>query len=71
MNDLIVANGRLFDGLYHHHELAVGVRDDKIFTVGLLDRVREEMSGRGRRVEEFDAAGGLVMPAFHDHTSIP
>ena len=44
MNDVIFANGRLFDGLRYHHDHAVGVRGDMIYAVGPLDRVREEMS---------------------------
>ena len=66
MNDVIFANGRLFDGLRYHHDHAVGVRGDMIYAVGPLDRVREEMSSGGGELEEFDARGGLVMPAFHD-----
>ncbi|MDO3395208.1 amidohydrolase [Nocardioides sp. SOB44] len=66
MSDLIFANGRLFDGLKYHHDHAVGVRGSRIYAVGPLDRVREEMAAGGRRAEEVDAGGGLVMPAFHD-----
>jgi predicted amidohydrolase YtcJ len=66
VNDLIFANGRLFDGLKYHHEHAVGVRGHMIYAVGPLDRVREEMSAGGAKVEEYDAEGGLVLPAFHD-----
>jgi predicted amidohydrolase YtcJ len=66
VDDVIFANGRLFDGLAYHHDHAVGVRGDVIHAVGPLDRVREAMSAGGSRVEEYDAQGGLVMPAFHD-----
>jgi len=66
VTDLIFANGRLFDGLSYHHEHAVGVRGHIIHAVGPLDRVREEMSAGGGKVEELDVEGGLVMPAFHD-----
>lgn len=66
MTDVIFANGRLFDGLRYHHDHAVGIRGRAIHAVGPLDRVREAMSAGGSRAEEFDAAGGLVMPTFHD-----
>lgn len=66
MSDLIFANGRLFDGLKYHHDHAVGVRGQQIYAIGPLDRVREEMAAGGNRADEVDAAGGLVMPAFHD-----
>ncbi|VXC47086.1 amidohydrolase [Nocardioides sp. AX2bis] len=66
MTDVIFANGRVFDGLRYHHDGAVGVRGKIIYSIGPLDQVRDEMATGGGRVEELDARGGLVMPAFHD-----
>lgn len=66
MEHWILANGRVFDGLAYHGDHAVGVRGGTVWAVGPLDRVREAMAAPGVRVEEHDAQGGLVMPAFHD-----
>lgn len=63
MTDLLIAGGRVFDGLAYLHDAAVGLRDGRIHAVGPLDDVRRAL---GPSVEEHDAAGGLVMPAFHD-----
>ena len=66
MDDVIFANGQVFDGLAYLDEHAVGIRGRTIHAVGPLEIVREEMSRAGGAVEEYDAEGGLILPAFHD-----
>ena len=66
MTDTIFANGRLFDGLAYLGDHAVGIRGRTIHSVGPLEKVREEMARGGGAVEELDADGGLILPAFHD-----
>lgn len=59
----IVAGGHVFDGHRYRRDLAVGVSQGRIRAVGRLDEVRDRV---GRRAEQIDAKGGLVLPGFHD-----
>ncbi|UUT35976.1 amidohydrolase family protein [Microbacterium elymi] len=61
--DLIITNGRVFDGRTRTESTAVAVADGRIVRIGSDIRV-EELAGAATRV--VDAGGGLIHPGFVD-----
>jgi predicted amidohydrolase YtcJ len=61
--DLVIVNGRVFDGRVRTESTAVAIAGGRIVGVGEDARVRE-LVGEGTRV--LDAAGGLIHPGFVD-----
>ncbi|WES65862.1 amidohydrolase [Microbacter sp. GSS18] len=61
--DLVIVNGRVFDGRVRTHHTAVASTGERIVRVGSDEQVRELMTDRTRVI---DAAGGLIHPGFVD-----
>lgn len=61
--DLVILNGRIFDGRVRTSDTAVAVAGERIVSVGSDERVRELIAGHTRVI---DAAGGLIHPGFVD-----
>lgn len=61
--DLVIVNGRVFDGTIRTESTAVAVTGDRIVRVGSDARVLELADGTTRVV---DASGGVIHPGFVD-----
>lgn len=61
--ELIIRNGRVFDGRVRTESTAVAVADGRIVRVG-SDAYVQELAGENTRV--VDAAGGVIHPGFVD-----
>lgn len=61
--ELIIRNGRVFDGRVRTESTAVAVADSRIVRVG-SDAYVQELAGENTRV--VDAAGGVIHPGFVD-----
>ncbi|MET0296934.1 MAG: amidohydrolase [Microbacterium sp.] len=61
--DLVIVNGRVFDGVVRTESTAVAVSGDRIVRVGSDERVLE-LKGDATRI--IDAAGAVIHPGFVD-----